>query len=90
MILLLFYPILTAAASDLTGQSTMNSNPPRSGSTGGVVASPRASLGRKETPPDPRRALMRERRAAEWDKMSVPERDAVIVLNAMCKVSYSC
>lgn len=42
---------------------------------------------RVDTPPDPRRALMRERRAAEWQKMTIPERDAVIVISAMCRIA---
>ena len=46
----------------------------------------RSPLRRVETPPDPRRALMKERRAAEWRRLTVPERDAIIVINAMCKV----
>jgi len=48
---------------------------------------PRSPLRRADTPPDPRRALMRERRAAEWKQLSMPERDAVIVITAMCKMA---
>jgi hypothetical protein len=43
-------------------------------------------LRRADTPPDPRRALMREVRAEEWRRLSVAERDAVLVLSAMAKV----
>jgi hypothetical protein len=43
-------------------------------------------LQRADTPPDPRRALMKEVRAAEWRRLTVPERDAALVINAMCKV----
>lgn len=43
-------------------------------------------LTRQETPPDPRRALMRDRRAAAWRLLTTVEKDAVIVLSAMCKV----
>ncbi|KAL4515001.1 hypothetical protein Ndes2526B_g03682 [Nannochloris sp. 'desiccata'] len=42
---------------------------------------------RVDTPPDPRRALMKERRAAEWRRLTVPERDAIIVIHAMCKLA---
>lgn len=43
-------------------------------------------LARTETPPDPRRALMRDARAPEWRALTVTERDIVIVFSAMCKV----
>ena len=43
-------------------------------------------LKRADTPPDPRRALMRDVRAAEWGALTVAEKDIVIVFTAMCKV----
>lgn len=52
----------------------------------GATEGHRSPLRRVETPPDPRRALMKERRVAEWRRLTVPERDAIIVINAMCKV----
>jgi hypothetical protein len=45
-------------------------------------------LKRADTPPDPRRALMRDVRAAEWGALTVAERDIVIVFTAMCKVHF--
>ncbi len=44
-------------------------------------------LRRVETPPDPRRALMKDSRAPEWKVLSVTERDIVIVFNAMCNMA---
>ena len=45
------------------------------------------SLRRVDTPPDPRRALMRDIRASEWKALTTPEKDFVIVLSAMCKMA---
>eukprot|EP00889_Picochlorum_renovo_P005376 jgi/Picre1/32406/NNA_007752.t1 len=45
------------------------------------------SLRRVDTPPDPRRALMRDLRASEWKALTTPEKDFVIVLSAMCKMA---
>lgn len=44
-------------------------------------------LRRVETPPDPRRALMKDSRAPEWKVLTVAERDIVIVFSAMCKMA---
>lgn len=45
-----------------------------------------SSLKRVDTPPDPRRALVRDFRAPEWQALTVTEKDIVIVMMAMCKV----
>lgn len=42
------------------------------------------------TPKDVRRVMMRERRAAAWKHLNVMERDVVMVMSALCKVSSSC
>jgi len=60
-------------------QQTHSSSSSSSMSSGKVL--------RVDTPPDPRRALMKERRAAEWRRLTVPERDAIIVIHAMCKLA---
>ena len=44
-------------------------------------------LRRVETPPDPRRALMKDSRAPEWKILSVTERDIVIIFSAMCNMA---
>jgi hypothetical protein len=51
------------------------------------VGRPATKLQRQDTPPDPRRALMRDRRAAAWKLLTPVERDALIVLTAMCKMA---
>lgn len=90
----------TALQADLRGlerafDQTLPPPPPggrgegRGSSSGaGEVRSSSGSTGlaRQETPPDPRRALMRDRRREAWKRLTVVERDAVIVLSAMCKV----
>lgn len=71
-----------AEQSDLRGlERALDSLPQQEPSSGG-----RSKLARQDTPPDPRRALMRDRRAAAWRSLTPVERDALIVLTAMCKV----
>jgi hypothetical protein len=79
----------TAAAA-----GSSSTSPPRHTQSGGGGGNSRSDapskpekLLRVDTPPDPRRALMKERRAAEWRRLTVPERDAIIVMNAMCKLA---
>ena len=45
------------------------------------------TLRRVDTPPDPRRALMKDARAPEWKVLTVTERDIVIVFGALCKMA---
>ena len=63
--------------------------PPGVGAAGVGSSADGSTQGQQETPPDPRRAIMRDRRAAAWRLLTVVERDAVIVLGAMCKVGVS-
>ena len=53
----------------------------------GLSETSSSPIHRVDTPPDPRRVLMKERRAAEWRKLTIPERDAIIVLSAMCRTA---
>ncbi len=90
-------PSAAAAAAlreiESTRESTTTDNNASTPSTSAAAASAVDTQNRAEkllrvdTPPDPRRALMKERRAAEWRRLTVPERDAIIVINAMCKLA---
>jgi len=48
---------------------------------------PGSNLARQETPPDPRRALMKDQRAAAWRSLTIIERDALLVLSSMSKLA---
>lgn len=45
------------------------------------------TISRQDTPPDPRRALMRDVRVATWRLLTVTERDALLVLTSMSKLA---
>ena len=77
-----------AEQADLRGlERALDSLPSAPDAPGGdgPRAGDAARLARQDTPPDPRRAIMRNRRARAWKLLTVCERDAVVVLSAMCK-----
>ncbi|KAL4853786.1 Brefeldin A-inhibited guanine nucleotide-exchange protein 3 [Chlorella vulgaris] len=73
-----------AEQSDLRGLERALDSLPQADPSGALS---RRLLARQETPPDPRRALMRDRRASTWRMLTPVERDALIVLTAMSKMA---